>query len=165
NFRESRSSRTPRTQASRLPAIRASPWQWSDTTRATSRWSTAMWLWTRRGYSLSFGTCLSSRGWRRSARHCGFRTDGYRPVPQVEVMHRQGSSGSSADPRWLASACELVRHDRGRFEYVVFRMAAAVGLGLRRVVYGLAYIVSRKEHYRRLATDMSVYARWAIGRR
>ena len=86
-------------------------------------------------------------------------------VPQVEVMHRQGSSGSGADPRWLASACELVRRDRGRFEYVVFRMAAAVGLGVRRVVYGLVYVVSRKEHYRRLATDMSVYARWAIGRR
>jgi len=86
-------------------------------------------------------------------------------VPQVEVMHRQASSGSGADPRWLASACELVRRDRGRFEYVVFRMAAAVGLGVRRVVYGLVYVVSRKEHYRRLATDMSVYARWAIGRR
>ena len=85
-------------------------------------------------------------------------------VPQVEVVHRHGGSGSGANPQWLASACELVRRDRGRLEYLVFRAAAAVGLTVRRVVYGLAYVASRREDYRRLANDMGVYAWWAIGR-
>jgi len=64
----------------------------------------------------------------------------------------------------LASACELVRRERGQFEYLAFRMAAALGLTARRVLYALAYIASREERYRRLAGDMGVYARWAIGR-
>ncbi|TMA37596.1 MAG: glycosyltransferase family 2 protein [Deltaproteobacteria bacterium] len=85
-------------------------------------------------------------------------------VPQVEVVHRQGSSGSGASPRWLASMCELVRRDRGRLEYLAFRGAAALGLTARRVAYGLAYVASRQERYRRLAADMRVYASWAIGR-
>jgi GT2 family glycosyltransferase len=84
-------------------------------------------------------------------------------VPQVEVVHRQGASGSHASARWLASTCELVRRDRGRFEYLVFRLAAALGLGARHVLYALAYVVSRQERYQRLAGDMRVYARWAMG--
>jgi len=85
-------------------------------------------------------------------------------VPQVEVVHRHGGSASHASPQWLASACELVRRERGQFEYLAFRMAAALGLTARRVLYALAYIASREERYRRLAGDMGVYARWAIGR-
>jgi len=85
-------------------------------------------------------------------------------VPQVEVVHRHGGSASHASPGWLASACELVRRDRGQLEYLAFRMAAALGLTARRVLYALAYIASREERYRRLAGDMGVYARWAIGR-
>ncbi len=85
-------------------------------------------------------------------------------VPRVEVLHRQGGSQSHANPRWLAATCELVRRERGPLEYVVFRAAAALGLGIRRILYHLAYLASGHEHYRRRATDMGVYARWAIGR-
>ena len=85
-------------------------------------------------------------------------------LPAVEVVHRHGASGSRADPRWLAATCELVRRERGRLEYLIFRSAAAVGLAARRLVYGLAYLASRQERYRRLAADMGAYARWAIGR-
>ncbi len=84
-------------------------------------------------------------------------------VPQVQVVHRHGASASHTSPQWLASACELVRRERGQLEYLVFRIAAALGLGARRILYGLAYIASRDERYRRLARDMGVYARWAIG--
>jgi hypothetical protein len=42
-------------------------------------------------------------------------------------------------------------------------MAAALGLSARRVLYALAYLASREERYRRLSSDMGVYARWAIG--
>jgi len=85
-------------------------------------------------------------------------------IPRLEVLHRQGGSQPHPNPRWLAATCELVRHDRGRFEYLVFRLAAAMGLGIRQVLYHLAYLVSGQEHYRRRASDMGVYARWAIGR-
>jgi len=85
-------------------------------------------------------------------------------VAQVEVVHRHGGSASHASPTWLASACELVRRDRGQLEYLVFRVAAALGLSVRRVLYALAYIAWREERYRRLAGDMGVYARWAMGR-
>jgi len=84
-------------------------------------------------------------------------------LPAVEVVHRHGASGSRADARWLAATCELVRRERGRLEYLIFRSAAAVGLAARRLVYGLAYLASRQERYRRLAADMGAYARWAIG--
>jgi GT2 family glycosyltransferase len=84
-------------------------------------------------------------------------------VPRVHVLHRHGGSAARASPRWLASACELVRRDRGQLEYLVFRMAAALGLSARRVLYALAYLASREERYRRLSSDMGVYARWAIG--
>jgi len=84
-------------------------------------------------------------------------------APWVEVVHRQGASGARPSPAWLASTCELVRRDRHQLEYLVFRLAAALGLGARRAVYTVAYIATRKEYYRRLASDMGVYARWAIG--
>lgn len=85
-------------------------------------------------------------------------------VPEVEVVHRQGGSGSGASARWLASACELLRRDRGQVEYVVFRAAAALGLSARQLGYRLAFLASRHERYRRLAADMGVYAAWALGR-
>jgi len=85
-------------------------------------------------------------------------------VPDVAVLHHQGASGSGASPRWLASACELLRRDRGQAEYVVFRTAAALGLTARRFGYRLAFIASRRERYRKLAADMGVYASWALGR-
>ncbi len=85
-------------------------------------------------------------------------------VPGLEVLHRQGASQSHANPRWLAATCELVRRERGRFEYLVFRAAAALGLGIRQVVYNLVYLVSGQEYYRKRASDMGVYARWAMGR-
>jgi GT2 family glycosyltransferase len=87
-----------------------------------------------------------------------------RYVPTVEVVHRQGASGSGASPRWLASACELLRRDRGRAEYLVFRAVAALGLSARHVAYQLAFLASGRERYRKLAADMGVYAAWALGR-
>jgi len=85
-------------------------------------------------------------------------------MPMVEVFHRQGASGAGASPRWLASACELLRRDRGRAEYLVFRAVAALGLSMRQLGYWLAFIASRRERYRKLAADMGVYASWALGR-
>jgi len=85
-------------------------------------------------------------------------------VPMVEVVHRQGASGSGASPRWLASACELLRRDRGQAEYLMFRSVAALGLSVRQLGYRLAFLASRDERYRRLAADMGVYASWARGR-
>ncbi len=85
-------------------------------------------------------------------------------LPDVEVFHRQGASGAGANSRWLASVCALVRRDRGPLEYAVFRGAAALGLGARLVAYRLAYLASRRERYRKLASDMGVYASWALGR-
>ena len=82
-------------------------------------------------------------------------------VPQIVVRHRHGASGSGASPRWLASACELVRRERGAAEYLVFRAAAALGFRVRQLAYRLAFLASRRERYRRLATDMGVYAAWA----
>src|SRR6185295_20220246 len=66
-------------------------------------------------------------------------------VPQLEVMHRQGASQSHANPQWLAATCELVRRDRGQGEYVVWRAAAALGLGVRQALYNLAYVLSGTE--------------------
>jgi GT2 family glycosyltransferase len=87
-----------------------------------------------------------------------------RYVPMVEVVHRQGASGSGASPRWLASACELLRRDRGRAEYLIFRAVAALGLSARQLAYQLAFLASRNERYRKLAADMGVYAAWALRR-
>jgi N-acetylglucosaminyl-diphospho-decaprenol L-rhamnosyltransferase len=97
----------------------------------------------------------------RMGRH-GFAV---RYAPATEVVHRQGASSAAASPRWLQSACELVRRERGPAEYLVFRTAAALGLGIRQLGYRLAYLASRHERYRRLAADMGVYAAWALGRR
>src|SRR5205823_5142092 len=99
--------------------------------------------------------------WCRRMRNAGF---GVWYAPHVEVLHRHGASSSGASPQWLASACALVRRDRGRVEYFIFRLAAALGLTARRLAYHLAYVVSRRERYRKLAADMGVYASWALGR-
>jgi N-acetylglucosaminyl-diphospho-decaprenol L-rhamnosyltransferase len=96
---------------------------------------------------------------------CRVRASGFSVsyVPAVEAVHVRGASSPDGDPRWLAALCELVRRDRGEWEYRVFRVAAALGLALRRVAYGIAYRASGNERYRVLARDMRAYARWAAG--
>lgn len=83
-------------------------------------------------------------------------------APFVEVVHHQGASSSSTNPRWLASLCELVRREQGTVAYVLFRAVAGAGLLVRCALYGLLSVGDRDGSYRRRARNMAVCARWAL---
>jgi N-acetylglucosaminyl-diphospho-decaprenol L-rhamnosyltransferase len=95
---------------------------------------------------------------------CRARRAGYTVhyLPTIEAVHWQGATSPAPNPTWLASLCELVQRDRGRAEYLIFRLAAALGLGARQAAYALAYVLSRRVQYRESAHATGIYARWAL---
>ena len=97
--------------------------------------------------------------WCCRARRAGFAIHF---LPTVEAVHWQGATSPTADPKWLASLCALVRRDRGTTEYIIFRLAAAVGFALRCGLYALAFVARRDRKYWKSAGDMLVYAQWAF---